>query len=202
MSTKGMYLIGMLVLLFLANLAMLMGMTNWPARVREGFAEAVVKGKIGGKLYGQAGVGLEKFMDLRRDGSGSLMGMPGLMGMEGFADLRRDGSGNGVVGEEKFMDYLSNGFVTAPIGSYDGVNIAAGWPAASQGFRFKNPNVPMAGPPVEVGPDNLFIFKNNECKPECCGATLSCDGGCVCTTPEQRDFINTRGGNRKHDDGF
>jgi hypothetical protein len=55
---------------------------------------------------------------------------------------------------------------------------------------------------VEIGPDNLFYFKNNECKPECCGATLSCDGGCVCTTPEQRDFINTRGGNRKHDDGF
>ena len=41
MSTRGMYLIGMLVLLFLANLAMLMGMTNWPARMREGFADAV-----------------------------------------------------------------------------------------------------------------------------------------------------------------
>jgi hypothetical protein len=26
---------------------------------------------------------------------------------------------------------------------------------------------------------------------------MSCDGGgCVCTTPEDRDLINTRGGNR------
>jgi hypothetical protein len=48
----------------------------------------------------------------------------------------------------------------------------------------------------ELGPDNLFIFKNNQCKPECCGASFSCGGGCVCTTPSQRDFINSRGGNR------
>ena len=192
-----MYLIGMLVLLFLANLAMLMGLTNWPARVREGFAQkmvrsglapsgyegfaqAVVKGKVGGKLYGQAGVGLEPFADMRK----------------------KDMMGSGSDAPEKFMDYLSNGFATAAIGSYDGVNLAAGLPAAAQGFRANHPNVPLAGPPVEIGPDNLFYFKNNECKPECCGSTLSCDGGCVCTTPEQRDFINTRGGNRKHDDGF
>jgi hypothetical protein len=100
------------------------------------------------------------------------------------------------------MDYLSNGFATAPIGSYDGVNLAAGLPAAAQGFRANHPNVPLAGPPVEIGPDSLFYFKNNECKPECCGATLSCDGGCVCTDVFQRKFINERGGNRKHDDGF
>jgi hypothetical protein len=107
---------------------------------------------------------------------------------------------------EKFEDYLQSAggsaFATAPIGMYDGVNLAAGLPPAAQGFRANHPDVPLAGPPVEVGPDNLFIFKNNQCKPECCGATLSCDGGCVCSTPSQRDFINTRGGNRKHDDGF
>jgi hypothetical protein len=190
-----MYLVGMLVLLFLANLAMLMGMTNWPARVREGFAQKLMRSGVvpGGMM------GMEGFAAHQKMRSGVAQG--GLMGMEGFADLRRDGSG-GHAGEEKFMDYLSNGFATAPIGSYDGVNIAAAWPAASQGFRYKNPNVPLAGPPVEVGPDNLFIFKNNECKPECCGSTLSCDGGCVCTTPEQRDFINTRGGNRVHGGDF
>ena len=178
-----MYLIGMLVLLFLANLAMLMGMTNWPARVREGFAQAVVKGKVGGKVWGQAGVGLEPFADLRKKG---------MMGSGAAAP----------AGEEKFMDYLSNGFATAPIGSYDGVNLGAGLPPAAQGFRANHPNEPLAGPPVEIGPDNLFIFKNNQCKPECCGATLSCDGGCVCTESWQRDLINQRGGNRKHDDGF
>ena len=61
-----MYLIGMLVLLFLANLAMLMGMTNWPARTREGFANAVVKGKgnvgVGLGAGGQASVGLSPYV--------------------------------------------------------------------------------------------------------------------------------------------
>lgn len=158
MSPRGWYLVGMLVLLFLANLAMLLGMTNWPQRTRAAFAES-------------------------------------------FA-----ASGSGKKVTEKFEDYLTSAdgsaFATAPIGMYDGVNMAAGLPPAAQGFRANHPNVPLAGPPVEVGPDNLFIFKNNQCKPECCGATLSCDGGCVCTTPEQRDFINRRGNNRLHDDGF
>jgi len=201
-----MYLIGMLVLLFLANIAMLMGLTNWPARVREGFAQAVVKGKVGGKVWGRASIGTEGFAAAQR-GSGMLPGMEGFAvmkkgsGMEGFMDARKSaGSGSGAP--EAFMDYLSNGFATAPIGSYDGVNLAAGLPAAAQGFRANHPNVPLAGPPVEIGPDNLFYFKNNTVGPQCCSATLSSDGGCVCTSPQDRDFINQRGGNRKHDDGF
>ena len=63
-------------------------------------------------------------------------------------------------------------------------------------WRNTAPNEPLLGPEVELGPDNLFLFKNNQCKPECCGASFSCGGGCVCTTPAQRDFINSRGGNR------
>jgi hypothetical protein len=161
MSPRGWYLVGMLVLLFLANLAMLIGMTNWPQRTREGFAAAIASGQK--KMSGAAG--MEKFEDYLQSAGGSA-------------------------------------FATAPIGSYDGLNLAAGMPPASQGFRGNHPDEPLAGPPVEVGPDNLFIFKNNQCKPECCGATLSCDGGCVCSQKIQRDFINMRGGNRKHDDGF
>jgi hypothetical protein len=168
MSKRAMYLIGMLVLLFLANIAMLMGMTNWPARTREGFVAELVKA---------------------RTGSMGATLVPGTVVPVAKAP-------------EHFMDYLSNGFETVSMGPYDGRNMAAGLPADAQGFRARMPNVPLNGPAVEVGPDNLFIFKNNECKPECCGATLSCDGGCVCSTPGQRDFINTRGGNRKHDDGF
>ena len=102
---------------------------------------------------------------------------------------------------EPFMDYLSNGFATAPIGSYDGINMAANLPPASQGFRARMPNVPH--PTVTIDENHLLPFVNNECKPECCGSTMSCDGGgCVCTTPEDRDLINTRGGNRRHEDGF
>jgi hypothetical protein len=188
-----MYLIGMLVLLFLANLAMLMGMTNWPARTREGFVDAIVKGKgnvgVGLGAGGQASVGLSPYVTASVGGKGNV-------------GVGVGAGGQASVGLEGFVDTLTNGFATAPIGSYDGVNLAAGLPAASQGFRANHPNVPLAGPPVEIGPDNLFYFKNNECKPECCGATLACSGGCVCTTPEQRDFINTRGGNRVHGGDF
>jgi hypothetical protein len=159
MSPRNWYLVGMLALLFLANLAMLLGMTNWPQRTREGFAAAVASGKA------RLGSGVEKFENPLQSAGGSA-------------------------------------FATAPIGMYDGVNMAAGLPPAAQGFRRNHPNEALAGPEVEVGPDNLFIFKNNQCKPECCGATLSCSGGCVCTRPQDRALINTRGGNRLHDDGF
>ena len=140
MSNRGMYLIGMLVVLFLANLAMLMGMTNWPQRNRE-----------------------------------------------------------------SFMNYLvDGGFGTAAIGPYDTQNMAAGLQnSVSQGFiPAKRANIRPTGPPFVLDNDHLLPFSNNTVSPECCGATLSCDGGCICTTPVQRDFINTRGGNRKHEDGF
>ncbi len=170
---RGMYLIGMLALLFLANVAMLMGMTNWPQRVREGFAEEVVAGKALKKVEGFESPALA----------------------QGKALKYKEGSA--AVVAEGFMDPLTSGtFATEAIGPYDGMNMAAGLPPAAQGFRARLPNEPLAGPPVEIGPDNLFYFKNNQCKPECCGATLSCDGGCVCTTPEQRDYISKRGGNR------
>ncbi len=69
-------------------------------------------------------------------------------------------------------------------------------------YRNTMPNEPLMGPAFEVGPDNLFMFKNNQCKPECCGASYACDGGCVCSTPDQRKLINMRGGNRTVEDGF
>jgi hypothetical protein len=169
LSTRGMYLLGMLALLFVANICMLMGMTNWPQRTRENFAATMVaansKSGVSNALAATKGRVAEGFMDMLVPAGGSAFG-------------------------------------TAAIGSYDGRNMASGLPPTAQGFRARMPNEPLAGPEIEVGPDSLFIFANNQCKPECCGATLSCDGGCVCTTAKQRDFINTRGGNRLHDDGF
>lgn len=180
-----MYLIGMLVLLFVANLAMLMGMTNWPSRTREGFANAAADGKalVAKKLT-------------------TTMQKPTA---EKFADMEEEKKKDA----EGFMDFLQNGFDTAsmtPPGlscggqpwtdgtdlvTYNQLNNPV-----NQGFKVRTPNEPLAGPPVQVGPDNLFIFKNNQCKPECCGSSLSCDGGCVCTTPQDRLLINSRGGNR------
>ena len=81
-----------------------------------------------------------------------------------------------------------------PIGAYDGVKLSTG--NSVSGWRYTAPNEPLMGAEFAPGPDSLFMFKNNQCKPECCGASFSCGGGCVCTTPQQRQYIASRGGNR------
>ena len=50
---------------------------------------------------------------------------------------------------------------------------------------------------TDDGPKSLFAFAFNKSSPACCPSTYSTDRGCVCTTKQQRDFINKRGGNRK-----
>lgn len=113
-------------------------------------------------------------------------------------------------------DYSSEGFTTyflenaggsghgknvyEPIGAFDGVRVTPDHGQSS--WRAIAPNEPLNGPEFEPGPDNLFMFKNNQVKPECCGATYSSSSGCVCTTPHQRDYINMRGGNRTVEDGI
>lgn len=80
------------------------------------------------------------------------------------------------------------------IGAYDGVKLSTGNNISA--WRYTAPNEPLMGAEFQPGPDALFMFKNNQCKPECCGASFSCGGGCVCTTPEQRQMLAGRGGNR------
>jgi hypothetical protein len=99
---------------------------------------------------------------------------------------------------EGFMNWANS---SAKVGNeYEAIGIYDNLKKQPKGemseWREKAPNEPLLGPEFKVGPDSLFIFKNNQCKPECCGASFSCGGGCVCTTPAQRDFINSRGGNR------
>ena len=81
-----------------------------------------------------------------------------------------------------------------PVGAFDGVKLSTG--NSVSGWRYTAPNEPLMGAEFEPGADSLFMFKNNQCKPECCGASFSCGGGCVCTTPKQRQYIAGRGGNR------
>ena len=52
------------------------------------------------------------------------------------------------------------------------------------------------GPPVDDKPNSqksLFTFAYNQCRPECCPSTYSCDRGCICTNESQRRLINKRG---------
>ena len=137
----------------------------------------------------------------------------GLKGVEGFQEemdasgnkakmeMFQDASGNEKEKEdvEGFSSYSLTEAAGAnkqyePIGAFDGVKLSTGNNISS--WRYTAPNEPLRGPAFEPGPDSLFIFKNNQCKPECCGASFSCGGGCVCTTPKQRQLIAGRGGNR------
>jgi hypothetical protein len=81
-----------------------------------------------------------------------------------------------------------------PMGAYDGVQLPTG--NNTSVWRYTAPNEKLLGEEFSPGPDSLFMFKNNQCKPECCGASFSCGGGCVCTTPQQRQYLAGRGGNR------
>jgi hypothetical protein len=90
--------------------------------------------------------------------------------------------------------------VYEPIGAFDGVRVTPDHGQSS--WRETAPNEPLNGPEFQPGPDSLFMFKNNQVKPECCGATYSSSSGCVCTTPQQREYINMRGGNRTVEDGI
>ena len=120
----------------------------------------------------------------RMDASGNIMqGFRNVSEMQGAEFKKKEGFTN---------HYLDNAGgakdLYQPMGAFDGVSLPTG--------RQTLPNEPLLGAEFTPGDDSLFIFKNNQCKPECCGASFSCSGGCVCTTPQQRDYINGRGGNR------
>ena len=131
---------------------------------------------------------------------------------DGFApfDPSAPSSSSGVdqEGSEGFVSYfLQNAGASGmgqnayePIGAFDGVRVM---PENGQSsWRGTAPNESLNGPEFQPGPDSLFLFKNNQVKPECCDASYSSDMGCVCTTPQQRNYINTRGGNRTVEDGI
>jgi hypothetical protein len=52
------------------------------------------------------------------------------------------------------------------------------------------------GTPVPLPEGQLYMFADNEFKPECCPSTYSSSTGCACITTEQVNYINERGGNR------
>ena len=52
------------------------------------------------------------------------------------------------------------------------------------------------GTNVPLKDGQLFMFAGNEFKPSCCGSTFSNSTGCMCSTKQQVDYVNKRGGNR------
>ena len=108
---------------------------------------------------------------------------------EGFTNYFLENSGASGLGKYKLE----------PIGAFDDVRVTPSNPVSS--WRGTSPNEPLLGPEFQPGSDSLFIFKNNQVKPECCDSSYASDTGCVCTTPQQRNYINMRGGNRTVEDG-
>ena len=45
---------------------------------------------------------------------------------------------------------------------------------------------------------HLFMFAKNQCRPECCPGTYSCDKGCICTTENQEKLLSSRGSNKNY----
>jgi hypothetical protein len=108
---------------------------------------------------------------------------------EGFTNYFLENAGASGIGKYKLE----------PIGAFDDVRVTPDNGVSS--WRYTSPNEPLLGPEFQPGSDSLFIFKNNQAKPECCSASYASDMGCVCTTPQQRNYINMRGGNRTVEDG-
>jgi len=52
------------------------------------------------------------------------------------------------------------------------------------------------GTPVPLPDEEMFYFKDNQFKPECCPATYSTSTGCACMSVDQKNYLNERGGNR------
>jgi len=121
---------------------------------------------------------------------------PAMMNNTGSTNMAANTNANAVEGFQSF--YLENAGgakeTYSPVGAFDGVKLSTG--NSVSGWRYTAPNEPLMGAEFAPGADSLFMFKNNQCKPECCGASFSCGGGCVCTTPQQRQYIAGRGGNR------
>lgn len=91
--------------------------------------------------------------------------------------------------------------IAAPVDYKMGKGVYGSWDTRVQK---KGPAIPWRsqqmdtykGTPVPLPEGQMFIFADNEFKPECCGSTVSSSSGCACITPAQMNYINQRGGNR------
>jgi len=99
------------------------------------------------------------------------------------------------VGRENFKT------LGAPVNYKMGQGVYGSWETRKQQ---QGPDVPWRaqqmdtykGTPVPLPEGQLFLFADNQFKPECCGSSVSSSTGCACITRSQMDYVNQRGGNR------
>ena len=62
--------------------------------------------------------------------------------------------------------------------------------------KIHTPYETTLGPQIPLPEGQMFMYANNDYKPECCKfSSVSSGNGCLCPTKEQNDYINSRGGN-------
>ena len=94
----------------------------------------------------------------------------------------------------------------APLGWEFGQGQTNNWIQGAQNYNnsmggtlgsVKSKHDSYIGTPVPLPEGEMFMFANNTASPSCCNsATYSTSNGCICTTSEQLNYLNTRGGNR------
>ena len=115
----------------------------------------------------------------------------GIVALSLFCNVKTEGFRNNVSGEDLASDI-----------DYDMAEGVPGVPQMSKNVRrsYDSNFDPLAanigGNHVPLSENELSIFSNNVQSPLCCPSTYSGSGGCVCATPAQMKFLNSRGGNR------
>lgn len=106
--------------------------------------------------------------------------------------------------------FISDGASTlgAPLDDKNNGDLASSWISKATTFAsefgygdINNTGTAYTGTPVPLPDGELVIFAQNKFKPECCPSPYSNSTGCACITPEQINYLNTRGGNRTSDSG-
>jgi hypothetical protein len=122
------------------------------------------------------------------------------------------GSGSGAVPRAEDISVTSKGkeglaLMGSDINEVQNGDVAGMWVtkantyASEFGYGINNNtgSAYTADEPLKNG--EMVMFAKNKFKPECCPAPYSSSTGCVCMTPEQINYLNTRGGNRTSDSG-
>lgn len=95
-----------------------------------------------------------------------------------------DGLKLSVNEQKKMHELLPTVQITSPVG---------------EDIDLKQDPVSYSFPTVDGTPNSpkkMFMFAHNKSSFACCPSTFSDDRGCICTTPEQRQLIARRGGNK------
>jgi hypothetical protein len=135
--------------------------------------------------------------------------------MNGIPSVIKSASESNPDSKQKNGFAPREGFITegastlgASLDEKNNGDLASSWISKATTFAsefgygdINNTGTAYTGTPVPLPEGELVIFAQNKFKPECCPSPYSSSTGCACITPEQINYLNTRGGNRTSDSG-